>query len=339
MIRMVQVLVLLAITFGMTSIGCESSSEAPILFTSDGKSGGRGKDIYSYSPGDGTEYNLSQSSGLSEYDPSISPDGNHVAFLSSDEGRHLLEFMLLDGTERRKLYVFETDPDVDRVMHAWSPDGKRIAFVDRASSLFVVNVHSSGTESVTEPARITDLHAHDVGGWSLDGKWVIFSVIDKDLEGIYKRNPNGINEFRLTQTPDTEPLWSPDSKRIAFLSTRDGNKEIYIMREDGSDQRRLTSNDEVESHLAWSPDGKQIMFVSNRDGNTEIYLVGISGGKQIRLTHNVGNDYNPAWSPDGKSIVFVSEFDGDAELIIMDRSGDNQNQITRNEHDDFDPDW
>ena len=340
---MIQVLAFLGIALGITNIGCESKSEDPILFTSDGKDTERGKDIYSYSLKDGTGYNLSQSSGLNEYDPSISPDGNLVAFISSGTGRHLLEFMLLDGTDRQKLHVFETDPGFGRVMYAWAPDSKRIAFVDQAGSLFVVNVQRSATEPATdpatEPAQITDLYAHDVGGWSQDGNWVVFSVSEEGFEGIYKRNPDGVNEFRLTETPDTKPIWSPDSKRIAFLSTRDGNEEIYIMREDGSDQRRLTSNDAVEAHLAWSPDGKYLMFVSNRDGNTEIYLVEISGGKQIRLTHNAGNDYSPVWSPDGNSIVFVSEFDGDAELVIMDRSGDNQRQITRNEYGDFDPDW
>ena len=338
-IGVVHILAFLGIALGITNIGCEPQSEDPILFTSDGKGAERGKEIYSYSLKDGSEYNLSQSSGLSEYGPSISPDGNRVAFISSGAERHLLEFMLLNGSERQKLHVFESGQNIGQIMYTWSPDSKRIAFVDQTGSLFVVNVQSSETDLATEPAQITDLYTHDVGGWSKDGNWVVFSVADEGFEGIYKRNPDGVNEFRLTETQDTKPLWSPDSKRIAFLSTRDGNEEIYIMREDGSDQRRLTSNEATESHLAWSPDGKYLLFVSNRDGNTEIYLVEISGGKQIRLTHNAGNDYSPVWSPDGNSIVFVSEFDGDAELVIMDRSGDNQRQITKNEHADFDPDW
>ena len=94
---------------------------------------------------------------------------------------------------------------------------------------------------------------------------------------------------------DSNPAWSPGGEKIAFASTRDGNKEIYVMDADGEHPRRLTSNKLVDDYPAWSPDGEKITFVSRRDGNFEIYVVRAVGGKQTRLTDNPATDSEPNW--------------------------------------------
>ena len=84
--------------------------------------------------------------------------------------------------------------------------------------------------------------------------------------------------------PDVQtPVWSPDGRRIAFLSRRDGNKALYVMNADGSGQRRLTRDASNSATPAWSPDGRKLAFESVRNGTTGVYVVNADGGGQRRL--------------------------------------------------------
>ncbi len=89
--------------------------------------------------------------------------------------------------------------------------------------------------------------------------------------------------------------------KIAFVSDRDGNAEIYVMDADGSNQTNLTNNPANNPYLApvpaWSPDGSKIAFVSDRDGNAEIYVIDADGSNPANLTNNPADDLFPAWSP------------------------------------------
>src|SRR6266581_1015465 len=80
---------------------------------------------------------------------------------------------------------------------------------------------------------------------------------------------DGSNPTNLTNNPakDTWPTWSPDGKRIAFTSNRDGNTEIYVMRADGTGQTNLTNDPGADDEAAWSPDGTKIAFSGFRRGS------------------------------------------------------------------------
>jgi TolB protein len=85
---------------------------------------------------------------------------------------------------------------------------------------------------------------------------------------------DGSNERRLTENTimDIRPRVSPDGKRIAFVSTRDGNYEVYVMNIDGSGVQRITRSEERDDYPAWHPNGKQLVTVSERDGEFDLYL-------------------------------------------------------------------
>ncbi|MCY4473859.1 MAG: hypothetical protein OXC83_00275, partial [Chloroflexi bacterium] len=138
---------------------------------------------------------------------------------------------------------------------------------------------------------------------------------------------------------DWGPAWSPDGRRIAFVSDRDGDDDIYVMNADGSGVVRLTDNDADDFSPAWSPDGGRIAFVSDRDGNEDIYVMNADGSGVVRLTDNDGWDFDPAWSPDGRRIAFASYRDGDWDIYVMDADGSGVVQLTDNDDQDYVPAW
>ena len=129
---------------------------------------------------------------------------------------------------------------------------------------------------------------------------------------------------------DSSPAWSPDGRRIAFESERDGNDEIYVMNADGSGVARLTVNDAIDGSPAWSPDGQRIAFDSLRDDNFEVYLMNADGSGVTRLTNNDARDWHPVWSPDGRRIAFESNRDGNAEIYLMNPDGSGVVRLTYN---------
>jgi Tol biopolymer transport system component len=115
---------------------------------------------------------------------------------------------------------------------------------------------------------------------------------------------------------------SEDGK-IAFMSYRDGDFEIFVMNADGTGVTQLTDHDADDWHPAWSPNGKQIAFDSDRDGDREVFVMNADGTGVTQLTDHDDGDGGPVWSPNGKQIAFTSNRDGDYEVFVMNADGSN----------------
>src|SRR5262249_11110274 len=129
--------------------------------------------------------------------------------------------------------------------------------------------------------------------------------------------------------------------KIVFVSTRDGNEEIYTMNVNGSNQTRLTNNIAFDYSPSFSPDGSKIVFYSDRSGlsKLDIYVMNANdGSNQQQLTSNSAVNAFPSFSPDGKQIAFASTRDsGKYQIYIMSADGLNQNRLTGNSANDLEP--
>ena len=137
--------------------------------------------------------------------------------------------------------------------------------------------------------------------------------------------------FVLASQPTPTPTPAPAAAsggRIAFVSDRDGNQEIYAMNANGSSQTRLTNDTATDNWPSWSPDGAKIAFYSVRDGDSEIYVMNADGSSPTKLTLNTVGDWDPAWSPNGTQIVFSSHLDGIEQIYVMNANGTGQTKLT-----------
>jgi TolB protein len=223
------------------------------------------------------------------HQPAFSPDGNWLA-VNGERHEHMNLFIVHpDGSGLK-----EISQNLEDNLPYWSPDGKSLTFSstsynDRQSRVFVID--EVPFEGRGERGRPLNYGPGDVRGeypaWTRDGR-IVYKGCDSTVEPvrcglfIIPTGHGAQTTEQLTEdSQDTAPAVHAD--KIAFASNRDGNWEIYIMNNDGSELQRLTNNAADDGLPAWSPDGDAIAFVSNQGGAWAVWVMSPDGSNRRKL--------------------------------------------------------
>jgi Tol biopolymer transport system component/DNA-binding winged helix-turn-helix (wHTH) protein len=268
--------------------------------------------------------------------PAFSPDGKQLAFvrvISAVVGEVYL--VSVNGGEPKRL----TFDGAGVSSLAWTPNGREIVFASRRDGknrLFRFPVEGGGAEWLAATGSEAQYPA-----FSRDGSRLAWrqNTSDEDIFRLALKSGSEdvppLTSLIVSTALEASPRYSPDGKRIAFVSNRSGSDEIWVCGSEGENPIRLTSfRGPLAGSPSWSPDGKQIVFDSRPEGNADIYVVSADGGQPRRLTTDPAEDIVPRWSRDGRWIYFTSNksVDGGSgrlQIWKMPADGGEAVQVTR----------
>lgn len=218
----------------------------------------------------------------------------------------------------------------------WHPDGVRIAFTEIRDYVGALIIQSLATGTrVTVPTTLSG--TNNGASFSPDGSKVVFGRVAEEGTDLYeadvarmccahKLTTNGRYAVNLT------PTYSPDGRRIAFMSTRAGTPQIYSMDADGTDQSVLVPFDGGETGASyapdWSPDGTTIAFGRDAAGGRQLFTWQVGTGQPPRQQTSSGRqNEDPSWAPDSRHVVFRSNRTGRDQLWIIDLESGTSRQL------------
>jgi Tol biopolymer transport system component/tRNA A-37 threonylcarbamoyl transferase component Bud32 len=227
----------------------------------------------------------------------------------------------------------------------WAPDGRSLVFSASPAGGSERLLRASAQGGLAEPQPIPtegDLvrwpsvsmggtrgayrlaymaFSYDINIWRVAGP----AITTKDATA---RGASPVEIIASTRV-DSAPQISADGKRIAFVSQRSGNNEIWVCEKDGSRPIQLTSMGSYVGSPRWAPDGQRIAFDVFMDGQSDIYVISAEGGAPRRLTFEKSNESRPSWSRDGQWIYFGSNRTGTNQIWKIPAAGGAAVQVTK----------
>ena len=274
-------------------------------------------------------------------------DAAHIAF-TAERDRNA-EIYIMD-TKGKNLQNLTNHPAQDW-QPAFSPDGQWMAFVSNRSGtnrIYLMNRNKNKIRPLTTHLASESDFDPD---WSPDGQWIAFTSkqpgVPTSTNHIYKINVNSGDLQQLTDTGYNRfPKWSPDGDRILFYSDRKEGNDLFLMKSNGKNARRVIERRFGGSQPTWSSDGKQIAYSETDLAGVGIYIMTDDGQNNRRITRENTWAYHPTWSPDGQWLAYELEVESpwgnlnrDSNIHLVSPDGIKTRQLTKHPARDRDPAW
>lgn len=253
---------------------------------------------------------FAQTPNATDYRPQVSPDGKLVVYYSFRDGTPKIYVCDINGKNEKEI----TDGTYSANMPVWSNDGKKIAYRDRRNGkdgdIYVMNRDGSNAE------KLFGFEGDDTPiSWSADGSKLFFSgrtegSTANDIFSIAIATGTVKNLSNRIDKRDSWGAYSAKTKKIVYESAVGGQKDIFMMDEDGSNKVNLTNNPANDEAPSITDDGKYVSFRSNRDNATAQYYMEIGTQNVKRVTDLNERSYFAGWSPDNKTLLYDSDKSG-----------------------------
>lgn len=174
---------------------------------------------------------------------------------------------------------------------------------------------------------ITDIR----GAFSTRIAYVTAQGVGDNMQfGLYVADADGRNSQQVltSDQPVMSPAWSPDGRKLAYVSFETERPAIYIQDVATGQRVQATSFDGINGAPTWSPDGRRIAMSLSKDGQPEIYILDVANRSVERITQSNSIDTEPAWSPDGRSIIFTSDRSGGPQIYRHILGSGEANRVT-----------
>lgn len=260
-----------------------------------------------------------------------------IAFISTSSGNKEVYTCDFDGRNPVKV----TDSKSITLSPSWSQDGKWIAYTSYENGkpdLFIKRLNSRKSSVLSfKGMNITP-------SWIPGSKDLAASLSFSGDQGIYRLTRGGKIIKRLTRKwsewgIDISPTFSPDGKKMAFVSKRSGPPQIYIKDLNTGHVRRLTYKGRYNTSPSWSPNGDMIAYSGSVEGQHQIFKIGLDGSEPVQLTEKAGDNEEPSWSPDGNMITFRSNREGNSRIYVMTAYGTDQRRLLAMKGEQTSPRW
>jgi TolB protein len=255
----------------------------------------------------------------------------------SDNGRRNKEIWVMeaDGSNKRRV----TNNGSINLFPAWSADGQTLLYTSFKGGKSELYLLYRGNKPGLRLINTSDEKYRGV--WVPGDDTIAAVVAHQGNTDIYTVSSNGTNPRRITDSRaiETSPSFSPDGRKMAFVSDRSGSPQVWIRDMASGEEHRLTYNGDYNVSPAWSPTGEWIAYAAQAGNNFDIYLINPEGTFTTPLVTHPRTDEDPAWSPDGRKLAFSSNRRGRKEIYRVDVDGTHVTLLTDGSGNCTNPTW